>query len=46
MKEGSQVAIDDGSIEYESLCCKCYIKYVGPVVSNASLTALTTMLHQ
>lgn len=26
---GNQVAIDDGSVEYESLCGHCYLKYVG-----------------
>jgi len=32
IREGSQVAIDDGkSVEYESLCGKCYIRDVGPV---------------
>jgi thymidine kinase len=33
IQEGSQVAIDDGSaVEYESLCGKCYLELVGPLV--------------
>lgn len=31
VRAGDQVAIDDGSVEYESLCGKCYLKYVGPL---------------
>lgn len=33
IQEGSQVAIDDGSaVEYESLCGKCYLELVGPLL--------------
>lgn len=31
VRSGGQVAIDDGSVEYESLCGGCYIKHVGPL---------------
>jgi len=31
VRAGGQVAIDDGSVEYESLCGECYLKYVGPL---------------
>ena len=31
VRSGGQVAIDDGSVEYESLCGECYLKFVGPI---------------
>jgi thymidine kinase len=31
VRSGGQVAIDDGSVEYESLCGQCYITNVGPL---------------
>lgn len=31
VRSGGQVAIDDGSVEYESLCGQCYLKFVGPL---------------
>lgn len=31
VRSGGQVAIDDGSVEYESLCGRCYITFVGPL---------------
>lgn len=31
VRSGGQVAIDDGSVEYESLCGQCYITHVGPL---------------
>lgn len=32
VRHGGQVAIDDGSVEYESLCGDCFLKFVGPLV--------------
>ncbi|MBC9703901.1 MAG: thymidine kinase [Enterococcus sp.] len=33
VRSGDQVAIDDGGeVEYESLCAKCYMENVGPLV--------------
>lgn len=32
VRSGGQVAIDDGSVEYESLCGECYLEHVGPIV--------------
>jgi thymidine kinase len=32
VRAGGQVAIDDGSVEYESLCGGCYLTHVGPLV--------------
>lgn len=33
VRSGDQVAIDDGGpVEYESLCAKCYLEYVGPLL--------------
>lgn len=31
VRAGGQVAIDDGSVEYESLCGECYLTFVGPL---------------
>lgn len=31
VRSGGQVAIDDGNVEYESLCGECYLKFVGPI---------------
>lgn len=31
VRAGGQVAIDNGSVEYESLCGECYLKHVGPL---------------
>lgn len=31
VRHGGQVAIDDGSVEYESLCGECYLSHVGPL---------------
>lgn len=38
VREGSQVAIDEvGNVTYESLCGKCYLKYVGKLVIKDTL---------
>lgn len=38
VSEGSQVAIDEvGSVTYESLCGKCYLKYVGKLIKEEEL---------
>lgn len=31
VRAGGQVAIDDGTVEYESLCGECYLTHVGPL---------------